>query len=136
MLRINDIVPDFKDERIGGQAASFLWSLPGDQRQNTGASCPRTRGGLSDPVGASPLKWQGIWLHRNAGRCPQPLATRGKVRRVDIYYSRVATKLPPSCGNPGNKRLDGDSTSFHLDTQITVGDDDMQDQVWWVTGAS
>src|SRR3546814_11004027 len=77
---------------------------------------PRTRGGLSDPVGASPLKWQGIWLHRNAGRCPQPLAKRGKVRRVDIYYSRVATKLPPPRGNPGNQRLDGDSTPFHLDT--------------------
>src|SRR3546814_12861608 len=99
MLRINDIVPDFKDERIGGHAASFLWSLPGDQRQNTGASGPRTRGGLSDPVGASPLKWQGIWLHRNAGRCPHPLAKRGNVRRVDIYYSRVDNNLPPPRAN-------------------------------------
>src|SRR3546814_6276341 len=55
---------------------------------------------------------------------------------VDIYYSRVATKLPPPRGNPRNQRLDGDLNPFHLDTQINNGDAAMQDQVWWVTGAS
>src|SRR3546814_931331 len=67
---------------------------------------------------------------------PVAAGKRGKVRRVDIYYSRVATKLPPPRGNPRNQRLDGDLNPFHLDTQINNGDAAMQDQVWWVTGAS
>src|SRR3546814_19066429 len=67
---------------------------------------------------------------------PVAAGKRGKVRRVDIYYSRVATKLPPPRGNPRNQRLDGDLNPYHLDTQITNGDAAIQDQVWWVTGAS
>src|SRR3546814_15242184 len=44
MLRINDIVTYFTDERIGGHSVSFLWSLPGVHRQDSVASAPRSGG--------------------------------------------------------------------------------------------